>query len=84
LPTIFISVENDNWYSRQNFFLLIKAMTLRNPPGSKTNEVVLRMFSSLLVMSLPSVEDEPKVVITEIMQALLPVFLAGKDQSGDF
>lgn len=42
------------------------------------------MFSSLLVMSLPSVEDEPKVVITEIMQSLLPVFLAGKDQSGDF
>jgi hypothetical protein len=29
----------------------------------------------LLVMSLPSVEDEPKVVITEIMQTLLPVFL---------
>ena len=54
-------------------------MTIRNPPQSKTNELVLRMFSSLLVMSLPSVEDEPKVVITEIMQTLLPVFLTGKD-----
>lgn len=35
-------------------------------------------------MSLPSVEDEPKVVITEIMQNLLPVYLEGKDISGEY
>lgn len=84
LPTIFISIEHDNWHSRQNFFLLIKALTLKNPEDSKTKEQVLNMFSSLLVMSLPSVEDEPKVVITEIMQNLLPVYLSGQDTSGHF
>ena len=35
-------------------------------------------------MSLPSVEDEPKIVITEIMKSLLPVFLAGKDRTGEY
>jgi hypothetical protein len=63
-------------------FLLIKALTLKNPEGSQAKEQVLKMFSSLLVMSLPSVEDEPKVVITEIMQNLLPVYLSGQDASG--
>lgn len=59
-------------------------MTIKNPPHSRTNEQILERFSSLLVMSLPSVEDEPKVVITEIMQNLLPVFLASRDANGDF
>jgi hypothetical protein len=83
MPTIFMSVETDNWHSRQNFYLLIKAMTLKNPDQT-TNETILKMFSSLLVMSLPSVEDEPKIVITEIMQNLLPVFLQGKDRTKEF
>jgi hemolysin-activating ACP:hemolysin acyltransferase len=59
-------------------------MTLKNPPLSRTNEQILERFSSLLVMALPSVEDEPKVVITEIMQNLLPVFLASRDASGNY
>jgi hypothetical protein len=67
LPTIFLSVEHDNWHSRQNFFLLIKALILKPTKDSDIKTKVLKMFSSLLVMSLPSVEDEPKVVITEIL-----------------
>jgi len=33
------------------------------------------MFSQLLIMSLPRIEDEPKVAITEILQILLPTYL---------
>lgn len=79
MPTIFLSVERDNWHSRQNFFLLIKAVTLKG--DREVSLQVLKMFSNLLVMSLPSVEDEPKVVITEIMQSLLPIFLQSRDIS---
>jgi hypothetical protein len=38
-------------------------------------EQILKMFSQLLIMSLPMIEDEPKVAITEILQILLPTYL---------
>lgn len=33
------------------------------------------MFSKLLIMSIPLIEDEPKVAVTEILQILLPTYL---------
>ena len=35
----------------------------------------MTMFSQLLIMCLPQIEDEPKVAITEILQILLPAYL---------
>ena len=75
LPAIFIAVENDVWHSRLNFFLIIKALVLRSAPESKMRQQILRMFSQLLIMSLPRIEDEPKVAVTEILQILLPTYL---------
>ena len=33
------------------------------------------MFSKLLIMAIPHIEDEPKVAVTEILQILLPTYL---------
>ena len=67
-----------------NFFLIIKALVLRSAPESRMRQQILRMFSQLLIMSLPRIEDEPKVAITEILQILLPTYLkmAPKQKNG--
>ena len=76
MPAIFRAVEKmDDWNSQLNFFLIIKALVLTPAPGSQVRGKVLAMFGQLLIMSIPTVEDEPKVAITEILHILLPVFL---------
>ena len=75
LPAIFLSIEKDLWHSRLNFFLIIKALVLKPSPNSHARQTVLAMFSQLLIMCLPQIEDEPKVAITEILQILLPTYL---------
>ena len=39
------------------------------------------MFGKLLIKSIPSVDDGPKVAITEILTSLLPVYLASHDKT---
>ena len=75
LPAIFLSIEKDLWHSRLNFFLIIKALVLKPSPNSHARQTILTMFSQLLIMCLPQIEDEPKVAITEILQILLPAYL---------
>ena len=72
LPAIFLAIEKDVWHSRLNFFLIIKSLILKTSPESQMRETIIRMFMKLMVMSLPQIEDEPKVIITEIMQIILP------------
>ena len=75
MPAIFLCIEKDIWHSRLNFFLILKAFVVKQSANSHTRETILNMFSTLLVMCLPQIEDEPKVAITEILQVLLPTYL---------
>ena len=67
MPAIFLCIEKDIWHSRLNFFLILKAFVLKKNTSNQTRETILNMFSTLMVMCLPQIEDEPKVAITEIL-----------------
>jgi len=84
MPGMFMAVERELWNSKLNFFLLIKAIVLKPAPGSKIKDRMLQIFGSLLINCLPSVEDEPKVAVTEILHILLPVYLASHNKNGPF
>ena len=53
LPAIFIAVERDNWHSRLNFFLILKALVLRSAPESKMRQLIIERFNHALIMWLP-------------------------------
>ena len=67
LPLLFVAVEKDLWHSRLNFFLIVKSLVLKSAPESDIRSRILKMFTKLLVQSLPQIEDEPKVAITETL-----------------
>jgi hypothetical protein len=65
-------VENDNWHSKLNFFLILKGIAVKG--DKKLKETILMMFGNMLIQAIPLIEDEPKVAVTELLQLLLPTY----------
>ena len=81
MPKVFQAVIKDNWFTQLNFFLIIKGLVMHPAPGSSIKAQMLGMFGQLLIKSIPSVDDGPKVAITEILTILLPLYLASHNKT---
>jgi hypothetical protein len=64
------SVEFDTWISKYNFFLLLKGLLVNH------KDQIFLMFNRVLIESLLNVEDEVRIIITELISSLLPHYLA--------
>lgn len=74
LPNIFHTVENHQWHSKLNFFLILKGLVLKG--DKEMRQLVLRIFGQMLIVAIPAVEEEPKVAITEVLMLILPTYCA--------
>jgi len=62
LPVILKVVEYDSWVGRYNFFLLIKGLL------PHYERQIFTMFSKVLIESLLRVEDEVRIIVTEVIE----------------
>jgi hypothetical protein len=46
-----VAVENEDWNSKLNFFLILKGLVLHE--NKKAREQILSMFGNLLILALP-------------------------------
>jgi len=49
MPLVLKVVERDQWHSRLNFFMIIKALIVKPAPGSTMQKQVLETFSEMLI-----------------------------------
>ena len=69
LPSLLKAIDqySDNWITKYNFFLIVKALF----PFHK--ERLLSMFGRVLTETLLHLEDEVRIIVTEILCLALPL-----------
>eukprot|EP00347_Sterkiella_histriomuscorum_P015404 403357149 len=75
LPVLLKAVEVDTWPSRYNFFLLLKGLI----STEQNRNQLFNMFNRVLIESLLKVEDEVMILVTELIQSMLDLYLKLKD-----
>lgn len=61
--------ENAKWHTKFNFFLIVKGLL------TKFSKDVFQNFNKSLPGFITVLEDEPRIVLTEILEILLPLYL---------
>ena len=65
-------VASDNWITRYNFFMILKALILSSDTLKKQ---VYSTFNRVLIESLLNLEDEVKIFVTDLINMILPMYL---------
>jgi len=66
-------VASDSWITKFNFFLILKALILSS---EKLRITVFQMFNRVLIESLLNLEDEVRILVTELINSILPLMLS--------
>ena len=70
------SQKQDNWITKYNFFLLLK--TFLSTTSIKLKQLrltVFQMFNRVLIESLQNLEDEVRIIVTEVINLVMPILL---------
>ena len=65
-------VASENWITRYNFFMILKALILS---GDTLKKQVYSTFNRVLIESLLNLEDEVKIFVTDLINMILPMYL---------
>ena len=83
LPNLLKAIDehaHDTWISRYNFFLLLKGLFSVKSKVSM-RQTVFAMFNRVLVESLLHIEDEVRIIVTEILNIVLPQIIESKKKN---
>lgn len=77
LPTLLKSIDqvaSDSWITKYNFFTLLKGLFLSKDESFRST--VFQMFSRVLIESLLNLEDEVRILVTDVINMVLPLMLS--------
>jgi hypothetical protein len=77
LPTLLKSIDqvaSDSWITKYNFFTLLKGLFLSKDEAFRST--VFQMFSRVLIESLLNLEDEVRILVTDVINMVLPLMLS--------
>ena len=77
LPSLLKSIDqtlSDSWITKYNFFLIVKGLLLSKDESFRAT--IFQMFQRVLIESLLNLEDEVRILVTDIINMVLPLMLS--------